>query len=158
VLFRAKGIPFGYLHTTANANMRVHLANKHMDILREKGWVHLLPKNKRPANEQQPMNTRPAGTRPEFSQKAFLDHLVNFIVADDQVRHSKIYTPMPTLSQALNIVECPKFRALLLLRQEMQDENIPHRTKIWQSIIQAWKVWFQALKKELEVSCVHCLY
>jgi hypothetical protein len=89
-----------------------------------------------------------------FSQSQLLKVLVNFIVADDQVwsmPHQYIAINHITL-QSMNIVECRKFRNLLLLREELQDKDIPHRTKIRESIITARKSWFLGLKSELAVS------
>lgn len=50
-------------------------------------------------------------------------------------------------------MECPEFRRLLLLlRADLQDKDIPHRTKIREAIVTAWKTWFTSLKRELAVS------
>ena len=72
-----------------------------------------------------------------FSLPQLHKHLVDFIVADDQ---------------SLNIIECKEFRRLLLfLREDLQDKDIPHRTKIKTDIIQAWKDYFIVLKQDLAV-------
>jgi hypothetical protein len=61
---------------------------------------------------------------------------------------------VPTF-KSLNIVECREFRVLLLLlRNELKEAMIPHRTKIRELIIQAWKRYFVVLQKDLEVCCV----
>jgi hypothetical protein len=40
------------------------------------------------------------------------------------------------MDQSLNIIECKEFRKLLLLlRQDLKDSDIPHRTKIRESVI-----------------------
>jgi hypothetical protein len=97
----------------------------------------------------------PSTPRPPFSQSQLLKVLVNFIVADDQVRiipHQYIVVNHITF-QSINVVECREFRdLLLLLREDLQDKDIPHRTKIRESIITAWKSWFLGLKSELAVS------
>ena len=50
------------------------------------------------------------------------------------------------------MIECPKFRSLLLLlRPDLAEKNIPHRTRLRESIIEAWKTWFESLKIELSV-------
>jgi hypothetical protein len=55
-------------------------------------------------------------------------------------------------SQSLNLVECPEFRALLLLlRQDLKDTMIPHRTKLRELIVEAWKQYFVVLKRKLAV-------
>ena len=53
----------------------------------------------------------------------------------------------------MNIVECPEFRELLLcLRETLQDNEIPHRTRIRQAVLEAWAESFHELKEELAVS------
>lgn len=50
------------------------------------------------------------------------------------------------------VIECPEFRKLLLLlREDLQDKDIPHRTKIRESIIKAWQTYFARLKADLAV-------
>jgi hypothetical protein len=61
--------------------------------------------------------------------------LINFVVADDQ---------------SINVIECREFRdLLLLLRSDLQDRDIPHRTKLRETIIEAWESHFKALKLDL---------
>ena len=56
-------------------------------------------------------------------------------------------------SQSINVIECPEFRALLLLlRGELKDSDIPHRIKLHGQVMKAWVQWFMELKKELGVS------
>jgi hypothetical protein len=55
--------------------------------------------------------------------------------------------------QSLNVIECVEFRALLmLLRSELKETMIPHRTKLRQLIVEAWKRYFHVLKGDLAVS------
>ncbi|KIK14878.1 hypothetical protein PISMIDRAFT_16959 [Pisolithus microcarpus 441] len=76
---------------------------------------------------------------PPFSLPIFQKFLVNFIIADDQ---------------SLNVIECKEFhRLVLLLRDDLKDSNIPHRTKIQSNIIQAWKDYFAILKIDLVWIC-----
>ncbi|KIM87796.1 hypothetical protein PILCRDRAFT_85650 [Piloderma croceum F 1598] len=68
-------------------------------------------------------------------RKTFHQHIVNFIVVDDQ---------------SLNVIECPEFRALLLLLcSDLKETMVPHRTKLRELIIQAWRRYFQILKHNL---------
>jgi len=91
--------------------------------------------------------------RVAFSQTEFWIHLVNFIVADDQVRFfRKPIFLLTFVFQSINVVECPEFRKLLLvLREDMNDADIPHRTKVRELIIKTWAIWFDKLKAELAV-------
>jgi hypothetical protein len=59
---------------------------------------------------------------------------------------------MLTFPKALNIIECREFRdLLLLLRKELKESMIPHRTRLRELIIQSWKRYFQTLKQDLSV-------
>lgn len=50
-------------------------------------------------------------------------------------------------------MECREFRnLLLLLREDLEEKDIPHRTKLREAIITAWQSWFTGLKRELAVS------
>ena len=39
----------------------------------------------------------------------------------------------------------------MLLRESLQDTDIPHRDKLREAIIDKWHEWFDGLKKELNV-------
>lgn len=55
-------------------------------------------------------------------------------------------------TQALNVVECPEFRRLLLLlREELREKDIPRRTKIREEIIRSWQEYFTILKEDMAV-------
>lgn len=59
---------------------------------------------------------------------------------------------LSSVSQSINVIECREFRELILiLREELRDEDIPHRTKLRKSIIDAWLKRFELLVKELQV-------
>lgn len=95
----------------------------------------------RPANDPPPGHTAAATSGrdniPPFSSPIFLAFLADFIIVDDQ---------------SLSVVECREFRRLLLLlKEDLKDKDIPHRTKIQTEVIQAWKRYFDCLKKDLAV-------
>ena len=49
-------------------------------------------------------------------------------------------------------MECHEFRNLLLLLwEDLEEKDIPHRTKLREAIITAWQSWFTGLKRELAV-------
>ncbi|KAH9037628.1 hypothetical protein EDB85DRAFT_2142326 [Lactarius pseudohatsudake] len=74
---------------------------------------------------------------PPFSLSSFLEHLVRFIVADDQL---------------VCVIECPKFRQLLMvLREILVDANIPKRDKMREAVMSHWKKSFKGLKLDLSV-------
>jgi hypothetical protein len=93
-----------------------------------------------------------------FSPTVFLDHLVSFIVADDQVSPNEptFFFDLMCL-QSICIVECPEFRQLcMVLRETLKDSDIPGRNRVREAIIARWKTSFEELKVDLSVSTVYC--
>lgn len=91
---------------------------------------------------------------PAFSREEFYNRLITFIVADDQVcllGTSTIVFTYPV--QSINLIECKEFRELLLfLRESLRDSDIPHRTSLRNKVVESWKLYLAALRKELGVS------
>jgi len=57
------------------------------------------------------------------------------------------------LTQAINVMECPEFRRLLLLLcSNLKDSDIPHCMKTRELILKAWQDYFVVLKADLKVS------
>jgi hypothetical protein len=55
--------------------------------------------------------------------------------------------------QAINIVKCVEFRRLIrFLWRDLNESDIPHRTKLCELIIVTWHKYFQVLKSDLAVS------
>lgn len=96
----------------------------------------------RPTNGSLPGHATNIGPRdgvPPFSLPIFRKYLAHFIVADDQ---------------ALSVVEGKEFRQLLLLlRDDLNDKDIPHRSKMKTEVVQAWQDHFVVLKQDLAI-CV----
>ncbi|KAF5372361.1 hypothetical protein D9615_009320 [Tricholomella constricta] len=110
---------------------RAHLKNKHLNdyeaVIERLGLKHST--NDRPAS----------GTMPEhgpFSLETFYLLLMKWIVVDDQ---------------SLNVVECPELRELLnyLGNDKINDDDIPHRTKITQMIYDEHQKMRQQIMAEL---------
>ena len=87
----------------------------------------------------------------------FQQDLLKFIVVDDQVCSHIIFyclpcsrSCVPTL-KSLNIVEGHEFRQFLSNQPNVEDKMIPHRTKLHVLILQAWKKYFQVLRRDLAV-------
>jgi hypothetical protein len=54
--------------------------------------------------------------------------------------------------QSLNLIESREFRDLLLfLRETLNDQDIPHRSKLRSLIIEEWVEYWDDLKTELKV-------
>lgn len=94
------------------------------------------------------------GPREKFSLPTFHQYLVNFITSDDQVGADcrLIDDPLTIFHQSINVVESPYFRRLLLLlRESLQEKDIPHRTKMRELIMESWEDYIVTLKEELAV-------
>jgi hypothetical protein len=92
---------------------------------------------------------------PPFSGTTFLEHLMDFIVLNDQVIHNNLtilYFSLTHPLQSIRVVECPEFRKLcLLLRDNLVDRDIPSRDKMREFIMDIWKKKFEELLVELQV-------
>ncbi|KAG1759799.1 hypothetical protein EV702DRAFT_1208130 [Suillus placidus] len=74
---------------------------------------------------------------PDFMLDEMHRQIVKFIVADDQ---------------AINMIECPEFRRLIrLLRPEIGESGLFHRTKAREMVIEQWQEYFLALKQDLAI-------
>ncbi|KAF8586581.1 hypothetical protein K439DRAFT_1614963 [Ramaria rubella] len=137
------GCPPKYMYAkkTGNTNLHVHLQTNHrqayLTCVEEMGWVNMLLDMCHIVGQTtlDKHVVEGATSCPCFSQSAFANVLVKFIVADDQ---------------SINVIECPEFRTLLLLlREELKDKDIPHCTNIRKQILKTWEIHFQQLKKKL---------
>jgi hypothetical protein len=97
----------------------------------------------------------------KFDEKTFLQCLLKFIAADDQVCfHFLVCIHYAHVSsfKSLNVVECPEFRSLLLsVGGDFTESQIPGRTKLRELVIQAWRDYFEQLRRDLAVSLVYLL-
>lgn len=99
----------------------------------------------------------PEDLRKPFTPQAFVDAIVEFIVSDDQVLVksfsvfiSSIYT---SCDQSINVIESPKLRAIfLMLRGDLKDSNIPHRTTIRNRIMEIWDEHLDMLQDQMKVN------
>jgi hypothetical protein len=140
---------------SSTTNPRNHIAKEHTVIydktIIEKNWHY-------------PLSTEVPGAKttigelrkhalPRFTIEVFIEYLVRFIVADDQVsNYFLLLTHVLILSQSIRVVDCPEFRDLcMLLRESLQDSDIPHRDRVRQGIIDDWHKWFKGLQQELKV-------
>jgi hypothetical protein len=143
--------------STGNTNLKRHIRTYHRALwdanAGKNGWKNL---DSQVSTKSVASQGRP---REEFDVEKFHQRLVHFIVADDQV--SLFYAPncvsflTALLPQAINVIECPEFRdLLLLLRSDLQDTMIPRRTKVRQMVLEAWNHSFVDLKRDLAVSLI----
>ncbi|KDQ51980.1 hypothetical protein JAAARDRAFT_210760 [Jaapia argillacea MUCL 33604] len=115
--------------------IRQHLKTKH-----EEEWKGIVVEEKlkgwQTVNTEPSMGSNESGEQEEFSVKGFLDRLVKWIVADDQ---------------SLNVVESKELRDLLLyVGVELKPDDIPHRSKLAQLIIEKYQEKHDQLKLEMQ--------
>lgn len=68
--------------------------------------------------------------------------------------HHKV--PVTYQIQSLNVIECPELRAIfLMLREELQDSDIPHRATIRRRITQLWEEQLETVAAEMKVCIRH---
>ena len=101
---------FTFSPNTGNATLQLHLERHHTDeyvrICGEKGWPIKLTKMRQEQTAEVSIgqaDTQGSLPRPKFSRQTFLRHIINFIIADDQVCFNifKIYHTYLLLSQLM---------------------------------------------------------
>jgi hypothetical protein len=144
--------------------LRGHLERYHeeeyLKAAQDNGWTIMLPSWLKKEKLKHDTALQEANaSRVSFTPEIFLQHLVNWIVADDQVRihlinmssYFDIY-----FTQSLRVVEGPEFRRLLVLLQgELGVEGIPGRTKVRNTIMKSVDDFFKSLKDEFQVLSVY---
>jgi len=85
-----RNINFSFSVNTANATLHGHLekhhADEYMQVCKDNGWKILLPKMWQMTEASTGPPSEPGfHTHSEFSRQMFLQHIINFVVADDQV-------------------------------------------------------------------------
>jgi hypothetical protein len=144
--------PTTYSVNTGTGNLRKHLISQHTkkyeEACEEHGWNYLKAKVAGPT-----IGENRKSRLPPFSPEAFLEYLVRFVSTDDQVSRSHITTSKVGSSfKAIRVVECPEFRDLcMLLRESLNDKDIPRRDKLREAIINQFGKEFARLKVELSV-------
>jgi hypothetical protein len=141
---------------TGNTNLRRHLHSAHGDVydkvVLQHKWGYKLSTESRDASTQNARNQRDRDV-PSFSPAAFLEHLVHFVVADDQVSlDDLVFFHTLTSLQSIRVVECPEFRKLcMVLCETLVDADIPRRDKMREAIISRWRDSFGQLKLNISV-------
>lgn len=90
---------------------------------------------------------------PQWSKDGLLDHIVEFVIEDDQVCFFCFnFNILSFLMQAFNIVEKTLFCALLKYQKpSMKDSNIPHQTKLREEVIHKTEVVMHKLMEHFKV-------
>ncbi|KAK6992491.1 ribonuclease H-like domain-containing protein, partial [Favolaschia claudopus] len=140
--------PKPFASSTSTGVLRRHLFEHHLDA-----WVEGCDRLKIPITAQDALlrvneyrarkNQATSGgstsasdkKRTPFTQDAFVDAIVEWIVSDDQ---------------SINVVENEQLRNIfLMLRSELNDSDIPHRTKIRKRVIEIWDEHLANLESEM---------
>ena len=152
-------VKFEYSKKTSTTSLRPHIHNIHrekfLEARKKYKWKVLLPEEVSEARSKAASEASGLRSQPEvkFNLPSFHQALLKFIVADDQVSELSFLTFSTVMCnhQSLNIVECPEFRQLLLLHGNLKDSDIPHRTRLRELLLQAWKEYFQELRSNFAV-------
>lgn len=131
--------------------IRSHLKEKHYRTWRElvmlnqlKGWTDI--------SKECPEDEREA-----FSLQGFYERLLRWIAVDDQVPYIYFNKSLPSvvypLPQSIDVVDSRELRDLLLfIGAELQDRDIPHRTKLSEMITSRFKIEHSKMVEEISVS------
>ncbi|KAH9050402.1 hypothetical protein EDB83DRAFT_2317167 [Lactarius deliciosus] len=136
-----KDVPnYFYTMSTGTSNLSHHLCLIHQNdydkAVVENRWPYPLSTQLNVASAYKDRTLRNPNL-PPFSPSSFLEHLVHFIVTDDQ---------------SICVIKCPKFRPLLMvLRETLVDTNIPKCDKMREAVMSHWKKSFEVLKHDLSV-------
>ena len=130
-------------------------------ILRASRTLRSLDLNSQSQAASEPSTLRVQSDNLEFNEEVFHQHLLNFIIADDQVclHFLSLYiyyahVLLVSNPKALHVIECPEFCQLLVLLWGGIESLIPHQTKLHELVLQAWKRYFQTLCNDLNVHLI----
>ncbi|KAF5387624.1 hypothetical protein D9615_000715 [Tricholomella constricta] len=116
-----------------------HLQSRHWSVYRElvvskklKGWEKTAKLRHGPFE-----NARASSEgREPFTLEGFYDRLAKWIVVDDQ---------------SINVIESPELRDLLLfIGTELTENNLPHRTKLTEIIVESFKKEYAELMNDIQ--------
>ncbi|KAG9018943.1 hypothetical protein FRB90_008137, partial [Tulasnella sp. 427] len=117
------------------STIRRHLANKHSREYSTVRTVMGMP------SLQAALQTASSAQEPEkepFTMDGFIQRLLRWIVVDDQ---------------SIRVLECPEFRDLLTyVSDHLDDEDIPHRTKLTNEIISLYQKKQEEMYRELKAA------
>ena len=150
-----------YAPTTRNLNLHCHLYKVHPQdydkAIVTNGWNYKLSTEVDSTSVH--VNKRKLCNEeiPPFTLETFLEHLVHFIIADDQVGLNFLVFFQACWShtsfQLICIVKCPEFRCLCMVLQEtLVNADIPDHDKMGEAIFNQWRTSFDELKHKLSVS------
>jgi hypothetical protein len=119
-----------------------------------KGWRELGTSNK----------NSPTGDRETFTLDGFYHRLTKWVAVDDQV-HNYNLSPYRQIfiltelysSQSIDVINCPELRDLLLyIGAQLEDSDIPHRTKLGELITARFKLEYANMVQDIAVCPCLC--
>ena len=151
--------------TTGTSGLRKHLADRHLSA-----WISgcdqldieitaaavrsQVIQHRQRQGQQSCDDTNGSSLRAqEYSPEAFVDAIMEWIVADDQVSFNiEISGLWLMMGQSLNVVENPQLRQIfLMLKEDLRDSDIPHRSTIRERIIEVLDEHENRLKADMAV-------
>ena len=144
IIFRGWSTPYRNgegITTTA----RRHLEDTHGDLYL---WV-VNELNLRPCTNSSAKDTGP------FELERWIELMVDWIVVDDQVLFAMLFSvfALTDVSQSMNLVECPEFRAWVLYGcRNISDKDLPHQTALTNLIYEAYLKDHEQMRKDLQVA------
>ena len=133
-----------------NNTLRTHLRTHHFDI-----WSRICKAEHLKATTADTVTARrlPSDSCAEFTMNGFIERLIRWIVADDQVsrRPSMIQNTEPSIVQSINVIECPEFREFIEYSCR-QIDGLCHRTALTLKIMDMYEREYCMLLKEFELA------
>lgn len=95
--------------------------------------------------------------REPFLLETFHEKVVCWVTVDDQVSFCLLDSGMTwshfSAIQSINVVGCPELRELLLyIGHDIQDKDIPHRTKLMELILKQYEIHWHEMTCEMKVN------
>jgi hypothetical protein len=152
----------GYSKTTSTGTLRKHLYMSHPQL-----WVSECKRLGLTIRAKEALGAIAAfqdtrgephtQSRQRFTQEGFINAIAEFIIANDQVCSICLLfcfnLTYNAYLQPISIVEAKEFRSLLLLlKGDLQDKDIPHRTTIRKRILELQKEQAESLSADMLVS------
>ncbi len=145
-----------YRPKTGNTNLQRHLyliyPEEYNKAVFEHKWTYKLSTESHNPSIQDVHNTCDCDIL-SFSPVVFLEHLIRFIIANDQVSlYNLTFFQTLTSLQSIHVVECPEFQCLcMVLCGTLVENAIPCHDKMREAVISQWQDSFEQLKMNLLV-------
>jgi len=142
--------------TSPTSTLRKHFQNEHTQVWESESRHFGVPQKSR-------IGQVIGSSVEQFTHEGLMVRLQKFIVGDDQVclqLFSVSFHFTHQIMQSINVIDNPHFRELLLYLGQgcITDGEIPGRTHLTQSIMQAWREEREQFHQEMKVCWTWLLY